>query len=110
MTIFRALFSRECPNCSTIIPLRDRLTLIYKKVIICQNCNQKLITTILWALFFTGPLMFSGFFLADFLLIQLDIISEQPLWLLGIFFGYCLVKLVEPLGSLAAFDINDDEV
>jgi len=64
----------------------------------------------LWALFFTGPMVFSGFFLADSLLIQLDITGEIPLWLLGLFFGYCLVKLIDPLGSLAAFDINDDEV
>jgi hypothetical protein len=80
MTVFRELFSRECPNCSTVIPLKNRVALIYKKAIICQCCNQKLLTTILWALLMAIPLASSGFFLA------------------------------EPLGSLIAFDINDDEI
>lgn len=110
MTVFKQLFSRVCPNCSTVIPLRNRVALIYKKAITCQSCNQKLITTILWSLLMTITMTLSGFFLADSLLIWLDITSNLPLWGVGFFFAYCLIQLAEPLGSLAAFDINDDEI
>lgn len=110
MTVFKQLFSRVCPNCSTVILLRNRLALIYKKAIICQSCNHKLITTILWSLLMTITMTLSGFFLADSLLIWLDITSDLPLWIVGLSFAYCLRQLTEPLGSLAAFDINDDEI
>jgi hypothetical protein len=110
MTLFKVLFSRSCPNCSTVIPLRNRVALIYKKAIICPSCNQKLITTILWSLIITIILTLSGFFLADSLLIWLNITSDLPLWVVGACFSYCLIQLVEPLGSLAAFDINNDEI
>lgn len=110
MSVFKELFSRVYPNCSTIIPLKNRVALIYKKAIICPCCNQKLITTISWALLMTIMMTLSDFFLVDLLLTWLNITSDLALWGVGLSFTYCLIRLVEPLGSLIAFDINDDEI
>jgi hypothetical protein len=52
----------------------------------------------------------SGFFLADSLLTWLDITSDLALYLVGFPLSYCLVRLADPLGSLIAFDINDEEI
>jgi len=99
------ILKRNCPNCKSNVPIKERKKLIINSKIKCTNCNQVLQPTILWTVIICAllALIFKSLVYSSFKeIFGINIAVGGVLILVFIF-----ARLLDSLSDLKAHDEDD---